>query len=392
MRNLSGLTPILAACLALTTKPAAAQSQYGERYTEPTEQSEPIVVTGIRIQDYRDRLRNCLARNCPPNEDIDATLALAEALLLSGEYGDARAATRASIRRNRDQAQRYPEPVSDLYRAHSRLSRSLGFDREALVSVNGILDALQQGIPDEDHRHFTARFEIAEIQLLSGYFSEAQRSLDSLARRARSVGREDVAVMAELRSLLYADIAAPGGTARARLIELSRQVDPARRREALGAKSVLARIYRANGDHERANALLAEIGRGTSARRRLIHAPRYQLIGSNGEGDVTIRWAENFQDKWIDVGFWVLPDGRVSDLEILRSGRETVWTRPLLESIRGRLYSTAEEPTYRLERYTLTARREQPTGTRLQQQMADMARVEYLDLTTNAPGAPPPAQ
>ncbi len=39
-----------------------------------------------------------------------------------------------------------------------------------------------------------------------------------------------------------------------------------------------------------------------------------------------------FEDKWIDVGFWVMPDDRVSELETL-------------ESIRGRLYSTAQEPT-----------------------------------------------
>jgi hypothetical protein len=77
-------------------------------------------------------------------------------------------------------------------------------------------------------------------------------------------------------------------------------------------------------------------------------------------------------------------------MEVLRSGGEDVWARPLLESIRGRLYSTADEPTYRLERYTLTAAREQPTGTRMQQQMSDTARIEYLDLT--AEHAPPPTR
>jgi hypothetical protein len=115
------------------------------------------------------------------------------------------------------------------------------------------------------------------------------------------------------------------------------------------------------------------------------------VIGANRSADGLLRWSENFEGKWVDVGFWVLPGGQVADLEVVASGGDTVWARPLLEAIRGRLYSTAEEATYRLERYTLTARREQATGSHLQRQMSDMARIEYLDLTVpdSAPEDPP---
>jgi tetratricopeptide (TPR) repeat protein len=378
----------VAACLLLTAMPAAAQSQYGQRYAEPTEE---IVVTGIRIRDYRDRLAACLARNCPPNEDIDATLALAEALLLDGEYGEARTVARESIRRNRGHAAQYPEPVSDLFRTHMRLARHTGWDREAIQSAHNILNALQAGIPQEDHRHFTARFELAELLMTMGRYRPAKRELERLARLARAAGRDDVAIMADLRGLLYDEIALPRGPARARLIELASLADPARRLETMGATALLARIYRSEGDNERADTLLAQIGRGNSRQRRLLHAPRYELIGLQpADGESFVRVAENFEGKWIDVGFWVMPDGRVAEMEVLRSGGESVWARPLLQSIRGRLYSTAEEPTYRLERYTLTAGREQPTGTRMQQQMSDTARIEYLDLT--AGHAPPPTR
>src|SRR5688500_2058437 len=121
MRALSGegsMRVITAVALMLLAAPAAAQRN--ERYTEPT---EPIVVTGIRIQDYRERLAACLARRCPTNEDVDASLALAEALFLTGDYGEARQTVRASIGRNHRRAAGFPEPVSDLYRAHTRLSR-----------------------------------------------------------------------------------------------------------------------------------------------------------------------------------------------------------------------------------------------------------------------------
>ena len=63
------LTALLAApLLAAPSAPAFAQSarpQSGE--------GQEITVTGRRIQDYRARLAACLARRCPPNEDVDAT-------------------------------------------------------------------------------------------------------------------------------------------------------------------------------------------------------------------------------------------------------------------------------------------------------------------------------
>ncbi len=392
----------LAALLTLTASffaSATATAQQGhERYVEPT---EPIVVTGIRIQDYRDRLAACLARDCPPNEDIDASLALAEAYFLEGDYDEARSAVRASLRRNHNETSGYPEPVSDLYRSYARISRHMGYDRHAVQAAHGILDALQDGLPREDHRHFTARFELADAQMVAGRYRAARAQLDRLASLARANGREDVAVMAELRDLWFQILVFRHGDARSRLIEMSRWTDPNRRLQSVGARVLLSRIYRLEGEHQRADALLAEVGRGTSAQRRLLFMPRFQLlrydpnIGAEDSFEFTLNYgspmsriSENYEGKWIDVGFWVMPDGQVADLEILRSGGDTVWPRPLLEAIRGRRYSTGDQPTYRLERYTLTAAWEQATGTRIPQR-SPAARVEYLDLTVSDPPPPP---
>src|SRR4051794_11240806 len=94
---------MLALLQASTLSPPAAA---------PTE-DPAIVVTAQRIADYRTQLAECLSRHCPTNEDIDATLALAEALFLTGEYHDARVAVRASLHRNHGAAGAFPEPVSD---------------------------------------------------------------------------------------------------------------------------------------------------------------------------------------------------------------------------------------------------------------------------------------
>jgi hypothetical protein len=392
--------------LAAISSPLLAQPQ------PPAPNEQPvIVVTGQRLQDYRDALARCLARRCPTDEDADATLALAEALFLNGDYHEGRDAVQASLRRNRGQARDFPEPVSDLYRAHARLSRHLGEDLDGRRSSYGILAALREGIPAEDYRHFTARLEISEMQMQQGNLAVARRELADLARVARAAGREDVATMADLRALWFELIAEPQSDARARLTTMSGLTAPADRMRATGAQLLLARILRAEGQAARADALLAQIGgsASTGARRRLLHAPPYQLqvrdvvavrdtVDSGAGGpdmpganftvaNVLSSMSDNFEDKWIDVGFWVAPDGKVSGLEILRNSTDPDWADPLLASIRGRVYSAGPDATYRIERYTYTAPYQRLTGSNIRRRTRE-ARVEYLDLTNNEP---PPA-
>jgi hypothetical protein len=396
---------ILLSCLLLSA-PALAQS--------PPESSpqQPIVVTGQPIQAYRDRLAACLARHCPPDEDINATLALAEALFLNGSYAEGREAARASLRRNRNAARAFPEPVSDLYRAHARLSRHLGLDPDARRSTYGILSALRDGIPREDHRHFTARFEISEMQMEMGDLVMAERELTRLARVARAANREDVATIAELRILWLSLLDDQRGPARRRLVALTRLTGPADRMRATGAKLLLSRLHRIEGDAARADALLAEIASAPNAgsRRRLLNPGDYQLavrqivdpsfeipsanpLTMSTFANGTRRLSDNFEDKWIDVGFWILPNGRVSGLEILRQSTSPDWADPLIASIQDRIYSEGMEPGYRLERYTYTAGYELQANSRIPRRTR-AARVEYLDLTLGqeAPGRLPTAQ
>src|SRR5690349_5381592 len=132
MRRLSAFAiPAFAFAAAL---PAAAQPAQPDGQT--------VTVVGQNLRQYRDRLAACLARHCPVNEDVDATLAYAESLFLNGEYRDARSVVRASLGRNRDQASAFPQPVSDLYRVQARLARHIGFDREARLAAFDILNAL----------------------------------------------------------------------------------------------------------------------------------------------------------------------------------------------------------------------------------------------------------
>lgn len=394
-------TMLLSALTGLMLQPA----------TLPAKQPEAIIVTGRRLTDYHQALRACLARNCPPNEDIDATMALAEALFIEGKYREARAAVRGSLSRNRSKARDYPEPVSDLYRANARIARNIGMDTDAARSTWEVLRTLKNGIPVEDHRHFTARLEIAQALQSFGKYDQAKRELRTLAEKAQAAGRRDVVIGAELRSLWIAYLEAPMGSAAVRqLNDYSRSPDL---RRSIGAKMLLIRIHSERGAHQEAERLIADLGQ-SSEHRILLHNPPFQLaqradVGatqardsasrSNGMGgaggtkgfgltaNLVEQLVNNFDDDWIDVGFWVRPNGEVEDLEIVRQRNEASWAKPLLASIRKRRYAPSDgENTYRLERYTYTAAyAEAPTGTRTSRRSPN-ARIEYFDLS-QAPGS-----
>lgn len=382
------LSAFAASAVALAAASAAAQPGRGDGQT--------VTVVGQNVQAYRNRLAACLARNCPVNEDVDASLALAESLFLNGEYRDARSIVRASLGRNRDRAAAFPEPVSDLYRVQARLARHIGYDREARLAAFDILNALRAGLPTEDHRHFTARLEIADMQFQSGNLNGALRALHDLIDIARAAGREDVVVRAELREAFYRLTAVPGnGEVRARLEQWANREDDANRFRATGARLLLARLYRGEGDITRSDALFDQVARSSaaSASRRLLYSPRFQLAQmSRLDGEDPLDPAnlsphtqipDDMENGWIDVGFWVGSDGRVSEVEILRRGAEPGWSGPLLRSIERRRYTSAAEPTYKIERYTYTSQWFQGTGSRLARR-SPAARVEYLDLTTPA--------
>ncbi|MEA3046003.1 MAG: hypothetical protein QOJ53_335 [Sphingomonadales bacterium] len=378
---------LLPALLIGVSAPAFAQQPV------PGGQPQEVTVTGRRLQDFRDRLAACLARRCPVNEDVDATLALAEVEFESGGYAESRRTIAASLDRNRRHGAQYPEPVADLFRARARVARHLGRDDEAVRATYDILRTLDRGIPVEDHRHFTARLEIAEIMTASGRLEAARDELNELARHARAAGRPDVATLAELRGTWISYLLAPYGGARARLEAMARENDPANRLRSVGARILLARLYREQGNPARADALVSELARNSTGRRSLVYSPPYTLLAretaeEGGMVSVNTRIPDNFEGQWIDVGFWVMPDGSVDGLEIIRKRGTGDWAPPLLRSIRGRRYTvgTDDTPTFRLERYTYTANLERVTGTRIMQR-SQRARVEYYDLST---GEPPP--
>jgi hypothetical protein len=354
----------------------------------------PIVVTGERISDLRAALAACLARNCPTNEDVDASLALAEGEFLNGAYDRSEQAIRASIERNRQHRRAFAEPVADLYRSQARVQSHRGRDQLAAQSTYETLRTLRAGLPQEDHRHFTARLEIVQMELRNGNQHGAARELRELEAAARRAGRDDLVRLANMRQLQLRYALAPFGVARRRLLELAESRDPGLQFESVSARLFLARALRQEGEIARSDQLLAGIPPSDNDRRALLYAPPIELTerlawysNDTGQGNALRLLADDYRNKWIDVGYWIDRDGRVGDVEILRQGARTEWAEPLLRSVRGRIYAPSGDgaSSYRLERYTYTAPFQVVTGSRIPQR-SRRARVEYLDLTN--PGEP----
>lgn len=397
--------------------------------TQVQPQPKTIVVVGERIDDASARLKACLARQCKPDEDIDATLALAETQLLAGKYREARTTLLASLRRNKEFGDVYPVPVSDLYRANGKVAASLGFDQDYYRSTFGIYSTLKHGLPSNDSRKYMAMIEVAEMMYRTRGHTRARYYYDRVADQARRDGRDDIAAIAELRSAIRH--LPPGSEMQMAVIKrVAGMQGDKMRAPVLEAKLALARMAYQKGDEAAAQTIVNELSQLNIRRPILIYQPSYAMVarevdsgsefnfplerplarGSDGSSSVAVpigkdgvegrgasvtntlqlmQWSTlnrmpgNFDDMWADIAFRITSEGKVQDLKITRSKGDLYWTKPLLLAMAGRRYTPGkphEPSSVRMERYTYTSGYEVQTGGRGAVH-SPKARVEMIDLS-----------
>lgn len=398
----------LLALIALATPLAAATQDKGPASVGNHAAGQPIVITGARLPDLRKALQACLARNCPPDQDIDATLAVAESQFIGGDYRGARVTIGKSIARNRRYASTYPVAVSDLLRADSRVSAHLGDrDRFRFRSYDAVT-ALKAGLSNDDPRVISSRIEVGDMLVRIGRIDEAIEAYRDVERDAANDGLAMLSGLARLRMVsLFTQLAtiSPSdylGLARKNAAVLTDNTDPAMKPFAQAAHILMAKLDARNGDPTAINRLIADLPRTKGgATPVLIYAPPVKTqpepptpfikLGA-GRGART-----NYDGEWVDIGFWVAPDGRVTDADIYRSGnrqQQPDWAIPILEAIRGRRYAQLDmAPSLpgilRIERYTWTAWRTTNTGSRIVTREPQPV-IEMLDLSVDLPAPPPP--
>lgn len=364
------------ALLLAVASPAAVAAQDATRKATDTraEKSTDVVVTATRLEDTERALKDCLARKCPPDQDIAATLAHAENLFVAGDYESARSTLRRSHDRNRRFAAQFPTQVATLERAASRVASHLGQNDELRLGAISSLEALKAGLAPDDWRLLGGKIEVADAFALLGRYQAAEDMFREIAERAHRQHLPSIEGFALLRIVaLYEAYAQsePGdfaGAVRLAAKDLARRTDPALRPYARAAQLIAARQDARFGDLRPVEALIAQYGDDfRTTRPVLIYTPSFSLLDEvlpRAEGGNALRsLSQAVTGQWIDVGFYVQPNGQVSDVEILRRSpelRRADWPTLVTSSIKRRRYLPLKRDPNdvgirRVERFTLTS-------------------------------------
>lgn len=373
-------------------------------------QAQEIVVTGKSLKQTEADLKACLERKCPPDEDIKATLAHAENLFVSGDYKNSRATLKDSIGRNKKHGEAFPVPVSDLLRANGRIAEQMGEARDFQLSVLDMRDTLKKGFGENDFRTLVAQIEVGDSRAKLGFSNEAERIYKDVEKRALAAGQPRVASFSRLRQALLWRGQYDQNPSAFNLKNVNERLDELIERPlaessdfTLAAEVIKAKVDRKAGAAGSTDALIKRFAeRGGATRPILLFAEplvRTDLQkglpddqpGLNTLNRLTALQARN---QWADVGFWIDANGRVTDIEALRTSGDKSWLKPVLANIAKRVYAPLKKDGgtapgfYMIERYTLTARFEDGnTGTRMRRREAT-PRIERIDLTPENYEAP----
>lgn len=385
------MQPIFATLLALAA-PVAAQDT-------PLPRDAEIVVTGTRLSDTEKALDACLARKCPPREDIAATLAHTENLFVAGRYDDAQQVTASGIRRNKRHASELPRQVAGLLRAHARLSGHIGETELQRSSTLDMITALQAGLPSNDADVLVARIELADTYAKEGQISFAETNYRQVAKAAQAAGNPTVEGYARFRHASMLAMLARGDkayTKRARSMLQNIADTPMVQQAAFAeaARITLARMDARSGDASEIGKQVAGAYRGgPTVRPTLLYSEPINLTNARTgleSGSTTNRMStDSVEDQWIDVSFEIGADGVPIDIETIRTSASYsgAWADVVLAAIRTRRYApiqlAAGQPgLLRIERYTKTAPYIAETGTRVRQR-SPAARIEVTDMSVD---------
>lgn len=369
---------MLIAALALQATPA-----------EP----ETITVTGRRKID--SEYQACRAGGCSPTRDANATLAYAEQQLLAGDYRGSRAALRGAIRRQGHAAKTHPGAVSALYDADSTVAFHLGDEHEARRSGLRSIGILDDAYGPADPRAISAVAQIGSVEEKRGNMAEADQAYRSAEKRARAAGLTLLADVVDLRRAWLLSSRSQDRAAQGRLTRIADNAagDP---RVRLQAAILAARVARGRGDEAHAERMIAMVGtQPRGARPVLLWSPPIPMTSAQavaaaakyGMPVPALQAASSAKIpvRWVDVGFWVRPSGKVEDAEVLRGSKARDWAKAVMNSIEARRYAAMDAPAgdpghYRIERFTLTAEMITPINSRIERRAGPL-KLRWLDIT-----------
>ncbi len=362
-----------------------------------------ILVVGKSIADTRKDLDACLAKRCPPRDDINASLAHAENLFVGGLYHESQRVLAGSIRRNKRYRATLPVDVADLMRAWSRVSAHRGREIQARHGLYGVVDSMRAGLTPGDSRLLAGRLELAANFARQGRIRLAQDQFDAVARDARRFNNRRmegfaIAQQALLLSMLARLDPGYGPQARRLLRELTDSDVPEHRTFGAVARLTAARMAVRSGDTDAIDALVADYqsNAGASPKPILLYGDPIELR-DNAKERLSARTRRmpdrgSSDSDWIDIAFLVDGQGRTRDIEIVRAshGYRDGWATSVIRSLQSRRYTPPAmdhpQSMMRVERYSRTRPLLYDEGSRLL--VPGSPTVRIIDLSDTSDSGP----
>lgn len=346
--------------------------------------SGEVIVIGRHAE---QELTACIARNCSPSEEVEASLQASVEQFADGRYGDARATLRNAIRRNRTYAAELPGPVSSLYATLATVAEHEGDTKLWRDSARNNVLLLRRHLGEADPATLREELSFADSMVGLGAPQAADEAYRNVQRLAAESGRGSIAAGAAFRRAWLA-LMRDRFSAAERFADEAVQLSATDNRLMVELREILrARVAIRKGDEGAVDALARRLHQTATARPQLLFAPRIDDINpiardalntqSNPWHDARIRFA--------DVGYWIRPDGRTAEVEVLRTSDLGQWAPGIMRQVSKRRYVPLDvEPghpgIYRIDRFTVRGTVGVPTGTRIAQRMGNLT-VHVIDLT-----------
>jgi hypothetical protein len=366
-----------------------------------------IVITGKRLEEAHAL---CVRGGCTPLRDAQASIALAESQFRDGVYLDAKRLLAAAISRNRGKAASDPKPVAALYEAFGTVALHEGDQNAYKTAVRHQVQTLRDNLPAGDPAVVSASTALGDMWIKDGNYHQAVSTFRGIERAALAAGEERSAVLAGMKLALLSAMTGQVSAANRKLDELEARPIAAQPGFATALNVVRLRVATRNGDEAEITRRIRELGGTGGAGPVLIWAPSYardaiaearalRQTYLDPVKNPDLRSTDFERVHWADVGFWIRPDGRTAEAEVLRGSRSTGWTSLYLDQLAKRRYSASTHPAlagelqqgvYRVERVTLRTRYETPPNSLIERRVA-AGGFHVLDLTEDPKAAPPPA-
>lgn len=366
------LSLILLVVAQTTTPPAAAPA-------------EEILVVGHRAT---DALNACLARRCPPAEDVEASLQASVEQFSAGRYAGARNTLQKSIDRNRRHAAQLPGPVSSLYATLATVAEHEGYSNLWRNAARANVQLLRRYAGPGDRGTLLEEISLADTMIGTADFSTAAEALAKVERRALDGGHSDIAAGAVVRRAWLA-FAQQNDRRAAELADHALAIAGDASAEVAVVRDVLnSRIALRNGDTGAIDALAARVRNTDTQRPTLLFSkPVEDIKADTGMMDLLYtRWTDNDSSlRFVDIGYWIRPNGRTAGAEILQTSGLGQWERAVMRQVATRRYASLLVPAgspgvYRIDRFTIRATMGMTTGSRIQQRIGRLT-THIVDLT-----------